>query len=249
VVRVGLTDTDLYRRGTATLLASWEAYARGARGASLVRLPGVAAAVFPCEPERAVYNNALLERADAVDAMEAVYAGAGIASFAAWVHETDGPVRRALERRGYAVAESTRAMGMELGDLRVPRPEIDLAAPEWDEHLRIAGVPPGFLRDVDRDAFHVLVGRLDGPGVATAIAFDLDGDSGIYNVGTLEHARRRGLAAALTTLHLHDALDRGRRTASLQSTPMAERLYAAIGFRDLGRIVEYTPMTARPDGQ
>ena len=79
------TDAGLYLRGSDTLLASWEAYARGAVGAAVKRLPGVAAAVFPHEPERAVYNNALLERdlgpgerSDALDAMEAVYAAAGI---------------------------------------------------------------------------------------------------------------------------------------------------------------------------
>jgi len=36
-------------------------------------------------------------------------------------------------------------------------------------------------------------------------------------------------------------LERGCQTASLQSTPMAERVYAAAGFRDLGRIFEYVP--------
>ena len=56
------TDAELYRRGRDTLLASWEAYACGAAGAAVKRLPGVAAAVFPDEPERAVYNNALLQR-------------------------------------------------------------------------------------------------------------------------------------------------------------------------------------------
>jgi predicted GNAT family acetyltransferase len=73
------------------------------------------------------------------------------------------------------------------------------------------------------------------------MAFDHDGDCGIYNVGTLERARRRGLGTALTTLQAHDALTRGCQTASLQSTPMAERVYAAVGFRDLGRILEYVP--------
>lgn len=34
---------------------------------------------------------------------------------------------------------------------------------------------------------------------------------------------------------------RGCRAASLQSTPMAERVYASAGFRDLGRILEYVP--------
>ena len=84
------------------------------------------------------------------------------------------------------------------------------------------------------------IARLDGERVATALAFDLDGDCGIFNVGTLEHARRRGLgtarhgAARCTTPRA-----RGCRTASLQSTAMAERVYAAVGFRDLGRILEY----------
>lgn len=64
---------------------------------------------------------------------------------------------------------------------------------------------------------------------------------GIYNVGTLEHARRRGLGTALTAAQVHDAHARGCRTASLQSTPMAERVYASVGFRDLGRILEYVP--------
>ena len=40
---------------------------------------------------------------------------------------------------------------------------------------------------------------------------------------------------------LHDALNRGCHTASLQSTAMAERVYAAVGFRDLGQILEYVP--------
>ena len=75
------TDAELYLRGSDTLLASWEAYACGAPGAAVKRFPGVAAALFPDGPERAVYNNALLQRdlgpdgrSDALDAMETAYA-------------------------------------------------------------------------------------------------------------------------------------------------------------------------------
>ena len=241
-----MTDADLYQRGARTLLGSWEEYARGATGAAVRRFPGGAAAVFPGEPERAVYNNALLEgdlgaaeRADALEAMEAAYGAAGVTRFAAWVHERDQAMRGDLERRGYTLDESTRAMGMALHDLRLPRPRIELAQPDWSEYLRILGVPPDFLSGADPAAYHVLIARLDGENVAAAMAFDLAGDCGIYALGTLEHARRRGLGTALTTLHLHDALARGCQTASLQSTPMAERIYAAVGFRDLGRILEY----------
>ena len=243
-----LSDDELYRRGASTLVASWEEYARGAVGAAVRWLPGVAAAVFPSEPERAVYNNALVDRdldpvrrAHAIGAIEAVYREAGVTRFAVWAHESDRPLQSALERRGFVFDSSTRAMAMSLEDVRLPRPELELAAPNWSEYLRIVGVPPDFLSGADPGAYHIALARLDGDTVATGMAFDLDGDSGIYNVGTVEHARRRGLGTAVTTLLMHDALARGCETASLQSTEMAERVYSAVGFRDLGRIFEYVP--------
>ena len=248
------SDSDLYRRGAATLLASWEEYARGASGAAVRRSPGVAAAVFPNEPERAVYNNALLqleltptERTYALDAMEAAYSAAGVTRFAAWIHESDKGMRTQLERRGYALDTWTRAMGITLDDIRLSRPNIELGPPDWSEYLRIIGVAPGFISGADQAAFHVLVARLGGENVATAMAFDRAGDCGIYNVTTLKRARRRGLGTALTAIHLHDARARGCQTASLQSTEMAERVYMAAGFRDLGRILEYVPPAPTTD--
>ncbi len=251
------TGADLYRSGMRTLVASWQAFAVGSPGAAVTRFAGVATAVFPAEPERSVFNNALLDRglppagrADALDAMEAAYGSAAIPRFAAWVHESDEAMRRDLDARGYRIEESTRSMSVELADLRLPRPRLDLAPPDWPEHLRILEVPAGLLARVDPSAFHVLTARLDGRGVSTAMAFDHAGDCGVYNVSTLPPARRRGLATALTTLQLHAAVARGRRTASLQSSEMAERVYAAAGFRDLGRILEYTPTGGpAPDAQ
>jgi ribosomal protein S18 acetylase RimI-like enzyme len=249
---VSILDADLYARGTETLVASWREYARGASGAAVHELPGVATGVFPNQPERSVYNNALLgrglgrtERAAALDAMESEYADARVTRFAAWVHESDGGLRADLERRGYAVGTTTRAMAMPLDEARLPAPSVAPAPAAWGEHLRVVGVPPDFLSAADPGAYRVLVARLDSESAATAMAFDHRGDAGIYNVGTLEHARRRGLASALTLAHLHAALARGCLTASLQATAMAERLYAAVGFRDLGRILEYVPAGAQ----
>ena len=248
------SDADLYRRGAETLVASWEEYARGASDASLRRSPDVAAAVFPNEPERAVYNNALLrrelsslERADALQTMETAYAAAGVTRFAAWVHESDHPMHADLERRGYTLDTWTRAMGMALDDMRLSRPDVELGPPDWCEYLHILGLPPDFLSGANQAAYHVLVARLGGENVATAMAFDLAGDCGIYNVTTSEPARRRGLGTALSAIHLHDARARGCQTASLQSTEMAERVYMAAGFRDLGRILEYVPPAPTTD--
>ena len=149
-------EAGLYALGSATLIASWQEYSKGAVGASTQCLSGVAVAMFPNEPERSVYNNALLqrhllnrERKDAVDAMEAMYATAGVDRFAAWVHESDRSMRHELERRGYTLDTSTRAMGMPLDDNLPSRPRIELATPEWTEHLRIAGVPSDFLAAAD----------------------------------------------------------------------------------------------------
>ncbi len=243
-----VADNDLYVRGVATLLASWELYARGSAGAALVRLNGVAAAVFPSEPERALYNNALLdrdlgatERAAAVDAMELAYRSAGVDRYAAWVHESDEGMRRELGNRGYMLDESTRAMGMSLGVAATMLPAVELGPSDWAESLRILGVRSDLLSGVDESAFHILVARLAGENVATAMAFDHDGDCGVFNVSTLEAAQRRGLGTALTVRHLHDAAERGCSTASLQSTEMAELMYVSVGFRDLGRILEFVP--------
>ena len=244
-------EADLFRRGAATLVASWEEDARGARDAAVHRLPGASIAVFPSGPESAFFNNALLEanltpaeRADALDAMEASYQAAGISRFAAWTHERDQAMRTELERRGYTLAESTRAMGMALDDARLPEPEIDLGPDGWGDYLRFLeayGVPPGLLAGTNPHAYHVLTAVAADETVSAALAYDLDDDCGIYNVATREHARRRGLGTALTALHIHKARARGCRTATLQSTEMAERVYARVGFRDLGRILEYAP--------
>ena len=243
-----LTDADLYRRGVTTLLASWDEYARGAIGAAVRRFPGVAVAVFPNEPERAVYNNAVLNRdltpaarAGALDAMESAYAAAGVGRFAAWVHESDPATREDLQRRGYTLDTTTRAMGMELDRIAHSLPDVQLGPAEWSEYLEYEGLAPDFLRGADHAAFHVLVARENGGIVAAALAYDAGTDCGIFNVGTAERARRRGLGTALTAAQAHAAFARGCATASLQSTPMAERVYAAVGFRDLGRIYEYVP--------
>jgi GNAT superfamily N-acetyltransferase len=247
----GLADIDPWDRGIATLLASWEENARGSDGAALRRLDGVAAATFPVEPERSVYNNAVLqrdlgssERRAAVEAMEAAYADIGVERFAAWVHEDDEEMQAELGRRGYAVEETTQMMAMEIEDAAPPDPAVEVARASWPEYLaflQALGLPPGILAGVAPDAYEALAVSIDGEVIAAALAFDHEGDCGVFNLFTLEQARRRGLGRALTAHLLRAARRRGCTTASLQSTPMAEGVYANVGFQRLGRILEYTP--------
>jgi ribosomal protein S18 acetylase RimI-like enzyme len=239
----------LYERSVATVIASWDAVARGGREAIVRRLPGVHAAVFPHEPERSVYNNAYLALGlsndgdrRAIDAAESVYAALGITSFALWAHETDAGVRDTLEARGYGVAECTRAMGVHLSRAANDEAAVDVETGTWSDYLAFLeqwDVPPGLLAGVDEHAFRVRLVRNGGRPVAASIAFDHDGDCGIFNVGTLEDARGRGYGTAVTAAQLRDGRVRGCVTATLQSTQMAERIYTGLGFQDLGRILEY----------
>lgn len=244
-----IPERTLYRRMEANVLASWEQYAAGSGGARVERLPGAAVAVFPTAPERAVYNNALLDRdldsraADhAVGAIEDAYSRAGVSGYAVWAHASESASIAELDRRGYHVDTWTRAMAMTLEAIRPPYPEVELGSADWNDYLAIISeldAPEGILVGVDGTAFDIAVATLDGAPVAAALAYDHEGDCGIYNVGTMPHARRRGLATALTALQLNRAKERGCTTASLQATEMAQRLYASVGFRDLGRFIEY----------
>jgi hypothetical protein len=196
----GPTDRQLYDRAVATLAASWEAIASGSSGGRVLRLQGALVAVFPEEPERAIYNNAVLARelppagrAAAIEAMESAYAAAAVETYAAWAHECDIEMVGDLEARAYAIAESTRVMGMSLEELPPPPAAAEEVGPaDWAtyiEHLHSFGLPKALLSGVDPDAFHVLAGRRDEEVVATALAFDHAGDCGIFNTTTSERAR------------------------------------------------------------
>jgi ribosomal protein S18 acetylase RimI-like enzyme len=242
-----IPNERLYERQAATLLASWRAYSRHSDGAFVRDAEGAGIAVFPSPPERAVYNNALLSpglcperRSAAIEAMEDAYREAGVERYAAWAHEAEPELIAELSARGYRLDTSTRAMAMALD--RLPeRPEgLELASMDWDEYAR-RFLLPGLLVGADAAEFHLRVASLDGEPVGAVIAYDHEGDCGVYNLGTLPVARRRGIGTALTLLALHEARERGCATASLQATTVAERLYAWLGFRDLGRYLEHVP--------
>jgi GNAT superfamily N-acetyltransferase len=243
-----VTPFEIFDRGAATLVASWTEYARGAIGASVHRVPGAALAVFTEEPESLVYNNALLAlgldedaRSAVIATMEEEYADAHVDRYAAWVHEGDSAMRADLETRKYVVTESTRAMGIALEFLEVPRPDLDLVHADWPQYVALLGLGEDFQAYANPAAYVVRIALLDGEPAAVGMSYDHDGDCGIYNVTTMEHARGRGIGTALTAHLLHEARDRGCTTSTLQSTPMAERIYARLGFRDLGRYLEHTP--------
>jgi ribosomal protein S18 acetylase RimI-like enzyme len=71
---------------------------------------------------------------------------------------------------------------------------------------------------------------IDGEPVGEASAYLLDDTVGIFGVGVVESARRRGIGAALT-LRAARAFDDRTDLAWLQPSDMARRMYEGQGFR------------------
>jgi ribosomal protein S18 acetylase RimI-like enzyme len=64
---------------------------------------------------------------------------------------------------------------------------------------------------------------------------NVDGDSaGLYDMGVLPRARRRGYGRALTLAALAHARDLGCASVTLNATAEGELLYRSVGFSSLG---------------
>lgn len=241
---------ELFDRSVSTLVRSWGYLAAGSPGAEVIETDGAAIAVFVHEPDREFLNNTVLapgvaNLGVALDAVERVYAERGVERYAVWAHESDAAAARAIGARAYDYDSSTRAMAMRIADLgQIDTSMLDLAEPSLEEFWHIAGVG-GLVPELSGDRAHFYVARFNGEDAATLMAFDHDGDCGIYMVGTVPAARGQGLATALSAHAAAEAGVRGCTTVSLQSTAMAEGVYARAGFRDLGRFDEYTRADAR----
>ena len=99
-------------------------------------------------------------------------------------------------------------------------------------------ISPSFATDPDVRLF---VGRLDERPVGTSIAIRSGDASGVYNVGTLPQARRRGVGSAVTWAAVGAGRAWGCDAVVLQSSVMGLSMYADMGFRTVARYVTFAP--------
>jgi GNAT superfamily N-acetyltransferase len=237
---------ELFERSVATLVESWAYLASGSPGAELIRTDGATIAAFVHRPDREFLNNAVLaprpvDVGATIGEIEATYTRHGVERHAVWVHESDATGAAALRDRGYRLDSATRTMAMPVDELVADDlTPVEVIEPGLADFWAVDGLA-GLVPELDPAGAHFYVARSGGEGVAMLMALDHAGDCGVYIVGTVEAARRRGIATALSAHAVAAARERGCRTASLQATPMAERVYARVGFRDLGLWQEYVP--------
>jgi GNAT superfamily N-acetyltransferase len=110
------------------------------------------------------------------------------------------------------------------------------------------GAPPAAARAwIDaarRLGFHDLpwdcwLARIDGTPVGLGLSFLGGGVVGLYGIGTLPAARRRGVGSALTLVPMLKAREEGYAAAILHATPDGELLYPRLGFREYCRISRF----------
>ncbi|MGD2165983.1 MAG: GNAT family N-acetyltransferase [Anaerolineae bacterium] len=83
-----------------------------------------------------------------------------------------------------------------------------------------------------RGTWHHYVGTLDEIPVGSSSMYLDQGVAGIYFVGTVPSARRRGIGTWMTFLALQDARELGTGWSVLHASPLGRGLYARLGFEE-----------------
>jgi len=120
---------------------------------------------------------------------------------------------------------------------------VDAAAFGTDSESSRAWMEPHFVVD----EVEVAIGNLGGIPVATGYALRCNGDAGptVYlgGIAVLPAARRRGVAAALSSWLLAHGFDQGARFGHLQcDAEGAGRVYARLGFVEVDGIEVYVDL-------
>jgi hypothetical protein len=100
---------------------------------------------------------------------------------------------------------------------------------------RIFATPERMLRPYN----HLVVAYLDGKPVSAAMLIFSHAIAGIYWVGTVESARKKGLAEACTSLVTNEGFKRGASCVILQASQYGEPIYRRLGFKEFTRYPWY----------
>lgn len=224
-----MDPSDRYLR---SLAASWSAFARVHPGAELVHRESYLALVDPAHP---VLTNAAILGPRALP--EVLQLLQHLPEWAVW--SWDAATASALETAGLTRDVTTRPMLAHLD--AAPSSNDDGGVLRGADVARVAelnGTDPSMLVGVEG-----LRAYLSDGGHSGLVVMPHEDDVHVSMVATRPESRRRGLAGAVLRVALEDMRLEGYRTATLQSRPRADGLYARSGFTPIATWQEWT---ARP---
>ena len=243
-----MTGPELLARQRRSQRAFFAALAASSVGAGLIELEGVQATIVPVRPWYSIFNSIVYtsQRAllDAVPELAAHYESAGSKALAVWVVPGD-EFGQELTSLGFKRDSTPMFMGAVIDEIDL-EPRVPLAfhpAPSAEAVAALNDRAHGVLPDWSMTAVFArelpgvrpLIAVEQGQPVAALLSQEHDGDCYLWFVATDPEARRRGLAGELVREALRQARARGCTTTTLESTAMAESLYAGLGYRPFGR--------------
>jgi predicted GNAT family acetyltransferase len=193
----------------------------------------------------------------AVDALADAVAEVEAAKEWPWVQTRSGHERTRQSALALGLTHTERIPGMvvrperfvearaELEIELIAEDEIDetngILATSFEAPIELFSQFSSAVQQVEEARWYV--GRAEGAIVSTALAFTLDGSTGIFDVATPSEHRGRGYGAALTSHALRDGFDAGSGFGYLQSSTIGHGVYQRLGLRD---VEEYTLLTRPP---
>jgi GNAT superfamily N-acetyltransferase len=237
---------ELIRRGQPLV---WRELAE-LSGAEVWERDGVLACIFPVSPTRSIFNSVFYEEGEALIAaleeLASVYEQAGVRAWTVWTPEEDTATASALEAAGHLDDAEPMDMAMELTELIEPdgepqfeiRRDYDLATMARINEVAY-GWAEGEFKAMERARMPTLrpyFAVMDGQAVGTLAIWAHEGDAAVEWVAVLPEARGKGVSGRLLARALRDAREDGLKTTTLQSTTLGHPVYAALGYRDFGRM-------------
>ena len=208
---------------------------------------GWVAAVLPSLTEASLVNGiVVLDPAtlpDALALMSAVYFNHGVRRWGVLLQPSPA-LRPQLREAGlarealpFAMAGQVSQMTTETDNQPTTTPDFptvgrinDQAYGHVDDRMYdlIAGFPP--------EAGHTYGADYDGEIASVAVVTDHETDAAVSFVATVPWAQHQGLARRIMRSALADAKQRGQLTSTLIASHAGHRLYASLGYRDVGTL-------------
>ena len=166
-----------------------------------------------------------------------------------WILPTDEPVIVSILRARGFHTNGAPGMTIDLADLPpLERPagtsveEVDDVPDALRDAATIALTTNGLPSDAadpylealddmpDRTTLRTFLAIREGEAVATSTLIAAAGVAGLYNVGTVPDARRTGLGRLVSIAAMEAGREAGYGVGVLQSSPLGEPVYRAMGF-------------------